>query len=107
MATLRAKETKGGIIYFVDFIYRGRRRRKSTKTNDRKLAELFLKDIEVKVARDAFGFDEVQKKEIRLKAFAEKYGEFSKATKAENTYLLDCHALRVFGEFAGDVELGT
>ena len=49
MATLRAKSTKAGVIYFVDFIFQGKRYRKSTKTSDRKLAELFLKDIEIKI----------------------------------------------------------
>ena len=46
MATLWERKRKGGIIYFVDFMYQGQRYRKSTRTGDRRLAELFLKDIE-------------------------------------------------------------
>ena len=55
MATLRIRKFKGGIIYYVDFTYQGKRYRKSTKTKDRKLAELFLKDVEVKIAKEGFG----------------------------------------------------
>ena len=105
MATLRAKSTKAGVIYFVDFIFQGKRYRKSTKTSDRKLAELFLKDIEIKIARETFGFADLNRKKERLREFLEKYGQFSSATKAENTYALDRHSLRLLINHLGDVLL--
>lgn len=105
MAALRKYNRKGGVIYFVDFVYQGKRFRKSTKTSDRKLAELFLKDIEVKIARDNFGFDDLKSKQIRLSAFFEKYLQFSKATKAYNTFELDKHSQSKFREYTGDIEL--
>ena len=85
MATLRKKNCKGGVIWFVDFRYQDKRYRISTKTSDRKLAELFLKDIEVKIAKDAFGFDDFSKKNTKLAEFFEKYLKFSEATKANQT----------------------
>lgn len=105
MATLRAVKSKGGIIYYVDYTHHGRRCRKSTKISDRKLAELFLKDIEVKIAKDNFGFDDLGKKKVQLSEFSEKYLQFSKATKALNTYLLDKHALNLFKDHRGEIRL--
>lgn len=105
MATLRKKETQGGSIYFVDFYYQGKRIRKSTKTGDKRLAELFLKDIEVKIAKNQFGFDDLENSNIKLTEFIEKYKIYSEGNKAENTFLLDSHSLRVLKEFVGDIYL--
>ncbi len=52
-------QRKGSDIWYVDFIYQGKRYRNSTETSDRELAELHLKDIEVKIARDNLGFGEL------------------------------------------------
>ena len=91
MATLFKRE--GGTNWYVDYRYQGRRYKRSTKTNDRKLAELALKDIEVKIARNELGFDQGIKK-IRLSEYVDKYLRFSKATKAYNTYCVDERVLR-------------
>jgi hypothetical protein len=88
MATLRLHERNGGGIFFVDFRSQGKRYRISTKTSDRKLTELFLKDIEVQIAKRKFGFGDLTKKEVTLREFIEKYLLFSKATKAEGTFFL-------------------
>jgi len=103
MATLFQR--KGGVLWYVDFVYQGIRYRKSTKTPDRKLAELFLKDLEVKIARDNLGFSEMNRKEVRLSKFIEEYLEHSKAEKAHNTYLLDKGALAKFKDLFGDIHL--
>ena len=76
MATLRKKQ---GGIYFVDCRYHGKRYRVSTKTSDRKLADLFLKDIEVRIAKDKFGFNDL--KQVSLVEFFEKYLEFSRTQR--------------------------
>lgn len=104
MATLWKRKRKSG-IYYVDFMYHGKRYRKSTRTSDRKLAELFKKDIEVKIAKENFGFGELKKKKIRLSEFSEKYFRFSKATKAMNTYLLDERIFRSLYGFLGDIQM--
>jgi integrase len=107
MATLRLHERDGGGIFFVDFRCQGKRYRTSTMTSDRKLAELFLKDIEVQIAKGKFGFGDLTKKEVTLKEFIEKLLKFSKATKAENTFLLDRYSLESFLKFIGNVQLRT
>jgi integrase len=96
---------KGSDLWYVDFVYRSRRYRKSTETSDRKLAELFLKDIEVKIARDNLGFNELNRKEVPLSKFIEEYLEYSKAEKAEKTLEIDSRALNQFKKVHGDVQL--
>lgn len=107
MATLRKKKTKKGYIWEVDFYLNGKRYRKSTKTGDRKLAELFLKDIEVRIAKGEFAFNEIRGKKISLDEFINKYIEFSRATKAENTFLLDRHSLTVLKNRIGNMLLNN
>jgi len=105
MATLIKKNVKGGYIYYVNFIYQGKRYRKSTTTSDRKLAKLILRDIELKIVRESFGFGELESKKLRLAEFFDKYLEFSLATKAKNSFLLDKHSSSLFLRFAGNVQL--
>lgn len=87
----------------MNFTYHGRRYRKSTKTSDKKLARLILSDIELKIVRDSFGFGELEAKKVRLAEFFDKYLEFSQATKAKNSYLLDRHSGSLFLRFTGNV----
>ena len=103
MATLREYNSKVGTIWFVDFRYQSKRYRISTKTGDRKLAELFLKDIEVKIAKNRFNFQDLT--DVSLREFFETYLTFSEATKAENSFLLDRHSQNVFKTFSGDLRL--
>jgi integrase len=98
-------QRKGGGIWYVDFFYHGKRYRKSTKTSDGKLAELFQKDIEVKIARDNLGFAELNRKEVSLSEFIEEYLKYSKAEKSKGTYLLDKRALEEFRDFIGNIHL--
>lgn len=53
MATLRKKVNN----YFIDYRINGRRMRKNVGRS-KKMAELGLKDLEVKIARREFGFEE-------------------------------------------------
>ncbi len=96
-------QRKGSDIWYVDFVYQGKRYRSSTKTSDRKLAELYLKDIEVKIARDNLGFGELNREEVLLSDFIEEYLEHSKAEKAKSTYLLDERVLKSFKDLFGDL----
>jgi integrase len=103
MATLYQRN--GGDIWYVDFVYRGKRRRESTGTSDRKLAELRLKDIEVGVERDNLGFGKKDRKEVRLTKFIEDYLEYSEAGKAEKTFWIDRRALQLLKGIVGDLDL--
>ena len=98
-------QRKGSDIWYVDFVYRDIRYRKSTKTTDRELAELYLKDIEVKIARDYLGFGKMNRKEVRLSVFMEEYLLHSKAEKSEATVEMDSRALSRFKNLHGDIHL--
>lgn len=52
-----------------------------------------------------FGFNDLENSNIKLTEFIEKYQKYSEATKAENTFLLDDHSLRVLKEFVADIYL--
>jgi len=105
MATLREYIRKGSVIFFVDFRLDGKRCRISTRTSDRKQAELILKRIEVDIANGTFGYETHRQREMNLSGFIDNYLQYSKANKAFNTYLLDRHSLRSFRTFVGDVRL--
>ena len=105
MATLRTLKRQGGIVWMVDFRIQGKRYRKSTKTSDRKEAELILKKIEVEIANGTFGFEILDRKRILLSEFIQKYLDYAKATKADNTVAVDERVLRQFRKFLGDLPL--
>lgn len=98
-------QRKGGGLWYVDYVYRGKRIRTSTGTSDRKLAELHRKDIEVKIERDNLGFGKTERKEVRLSKFIEEYLEYSEAGKAEKTFWIDRRALQLLKGIVGDLEL--
>jgi site-specific recombinase XerD len=78
MATLRKKRNK----YFADYRLNGRRIRKNLGSS-KKIAELALKDIEVKVAKGELGFD---RKDEGLEKIFNDYLSYSKTNHAPNTY---------------------
>jgi integrase len=98
-------QRKGGDLWYVDYIYRGKRCRKSTGTSDRELAELHRKDIEVKIERDNLGFGKDERKEVRLAQFMGEYLEFSRAEKAQKTFLIDTRSLKLFKDLVGEIRL--
>ena len=95
---------KGGNIWHVDYYMHGKRYKRSTRTSDRELAELALKDIEVKIARDELDFNRGKAKTF-LSEFTGRYLRFSKATKEYNTYCIEERVLRRLKESLGDIWL--
>ena len=94
MASLYTRTDKDGEkIYYANYVVDGRRVRKSVGKNKR-LAELALKEIEVKVKKQELGFEEL--KEIPLADLVEKYLEHSKRVFSEDTYRKD-HKSRLSG----------
>jgi site-specific recombinase XerD len=77
MATLR----KRGNTYYADYRINGKRFRK-TLGNSKKVAELALKDIEVKIAKNELGFD---RKDETLKKLFEEYFDYSKINHKPGT----------------------
>ena len=77
MATLRKK----GNAYFIDYRVDGRRRRKNVGKS-KKIAELALKDFEVKIARKELGFE---KKDSTLQKLLLEYQSYCKTNVAPST----------------------
>ncbi|MBU1061239.1 MAG: tyrosine-type recombinase/integrase [Candidatus Omnitrophica bacterium] len=77
MATLRKK----GNTYFIDYRIGGRRKRKSAGKS-KKIAELALKDLEVKLARGEFGFD---KKDSAYNKLIEEFRLYCKTNLAPSS----------------------
>jgi site-specific recombinase XerD len=74
---------KRGEIWYIDVRAGGRRIRKRVGSS-KKVAELALKDAEVKIARDEFGF--ADKNDILIPKFIEKFLEYSEAHHSPNTF---------------------
>jgi len=82
-----------GNTWYIDFYVRGQRIRKKIGPS-RKLAELALKDAEVKIAKgDYLGIYEERK--IPFSDYAKQYLEYSKTNKAKRSYERDVTSLRV------------
>lgn len=77
MATLRKK----GNAYFIDYRLNGRRLRKNVGRS-KKIAELALKDLEVKLARNELGFE---KRDQQLAKLIEEYLSYCKTNLAPGT----------------------
>ena len=92
-------------IYHMVFYLDGKKKFKSTKTTDKRLAEKIAKKIEADIIMDKFGLPINTGKKNTLKDFIEKYLEYSKANKAPGTYEIDKYALNLFLDTIGDKNL--
>ena len=73
---------KRGNVWYIDVRAGGRRIRKKVGSS-KKIAELALKDAEVKIARDEFGF---ARNDISIQKFLEKFLEYSGANHTPSTF---------------------
>lgn len=73
---------KRGDIWYLDVRAAGRRIRKRVGSS-KKIAELALRDAEVKIARDEFGF---ARNDISIESFLEKFLEYSQANHSPATF---------------------
>jgi len=80
MATIFKK--KG--TWFLDYYLNGKRIRKSLKTSSKKIAQLALHDLEIKLAKHDIGLIQ---KNIRLDNYLTEFLEWKKSRVAENTYI--------------------
>ncbi|MCK4351862.1 site-specific integrase [candidate division WOR-3 bacterium] len=84
---------KRGKSWYLDYTYKRKRIRKSVGRS-KKMAELALKDIEVKIAKEEhLGIHD--RKKIPFEKFAEVYLTFSKANKSRTSYERDIISLKV------------
>jgi len=105
MATLRKRISKKGYIWFVDYYIAGHRRRKSTGTANRRIAEKIRQKIESDLVMKKFGIPIEKENNIKLKEFIEKYLEYSKNNKTLGTYKNIHSKLINFIEFTGNRNL--
>jgi len=83
---------KRGKCWYIDYFYKGHRTRKKVGQS-KKVAELTLKDIELKIAKgEHLGIHETKK--VLFKDFALEYLNFSKANKAPKSYGRDIISLK-------------
>lgn len=68
-------------VWYIDIRVKGRRIRKRVGSS-KKIAELALKDAEIKVARDEFGFTQ---NDIAIDTFFERFLDYSRANHQPNT----------------------
>jgi len=91
-----ARIFKRGKYWWVDYrLPDGRRIRRSTGFTDKKMAELMLKDIELRIARKTLHLPV----DISLEAFWEKYLEYAKLHKTENSWKTDYYVFKEFMNF--------
>ena len=81
-----------GKNWYIDYYYKGRRIRKKIGPS-KQVAELTLKDVEVKIAKGEY-LGIYEEKKIRFSDYAEEYLEYSRANKAANSYRRDVTSVR-------------
>ncbi len=72
--TIMPRIYQRGKIWYLDLKYKGRRIRKKVGTS-KKMAELALKDTEIKIMKDAFGFS---KNDLSIESLIEKFLEYNR-----------------------------
>lgn len=76
-----------GKIWYIDYVFQGKRFRKRIGQS-RKIAELTLKDIEVRIAKkEHLGIQETSK--ILFEKYSKEYLDFAKTNKSEKSYTLN------------------
>ena len=96
MARIWKRIGKKGVCWYVDFRDGDKRVRKSFG-KQKKVAELYLMDVEVKIAKG----EELRPKydPISWEEFVAKYLDYSHANKSTGTYETDCSRIKVLNEF--------
>ncbi|MFA6029226.1 MAG: tyrosine-type recombinase/integrase [Elusimicrobiota bacterium] len=95
MARIYERDGKKGRYWYLDYAVDGRRVRKRVGKSKR-LAELALADVQVKLERKELGFTA---KDRALDDFLREYLAYSKGNKAPQSYARDIRILKLFTEF--------
>jgi site-specific recombinase XerD len=95
MARIYQVSGKKGVTWYLDYAVDGRRLRKRAGRSKR-LAELALADVQVKLERKELGF---QAKDKGLAEFIQDYLAYSKSNKARQSYERDTYIIKNFTGF--------
>jgi integrase len=79
--------------WYIDYIFKGRRHRKKIGKSKR-MAELALKEVEVKIVKGEY-LGIYEEKKILFEEFAKEYLNYSKANKSSTSYERDMTSLRI------------
>ncbi|MFH1725068.1 MAG: tyrosine-type recombinase/integrase [Elusimicrobiota bacterium] len=101
MARIYQRKGKKGLSWYMDYAVEGRRVRKKLGRSKR-LAELALSDVRVKIERREIGFTQSDK---RLEHLIAEYLKHSKAHATTESHLLNVKVLAKFREFIGSDRL--
>lgn len=93
---------KRGKSWYADYTVGGKRKMKSFGLH-KKMAELFLKDFELKDLRGELG---LLQDDISLKQFIQKYLEYCRTNKSCHTYRVDLGRIRIFQRFFAERGIG-
>lgn len=96
MARIYQRTGNKGAHWYIDYAVDGRRVRKCVG-HSKKLAELALADVRVKIERKELGF---QTKDKNLEGFIAEYLDYAKTNKSHGSYVRNEIVLRTFKEFA-------
>jgi integrase len=96
MARIYQRTGRNGAYWYLDYAVDGRRVRKRVGKSKR-LAELALADVQVKIERKEIGF---QAKDKNLSDFITEYLEYAKTNKSHGSYVRNEIVLRTFKSFA-------
>lgn len=95
MSRIYRREGKKGAYWYLDYSVGGRRVRKRVGRS-KKLADLALADVQVKLERGELGF---QAKDKNLADFFAEYLDYAKTNKSRGSYVRNEIVLRTFREF--------
>src|SRR3989344_3984605 len=96
MARIYSWAGKNGTYWYLDYAVDGRRIRKRVGKS-KKLAQLALADVQVKLERKELGF---QSKDKNLADFFVEYLDYAKTNKSRGSYVRNEIVLRTFKGFA-------
>lgn len=96
MARIYPRTGKNGTHWYLDYAVDGRRMRKEVGTS-KKLAQLALADVQVKIERKELGF---QTKDKNLADFIAECLDYAKTNKSRGSYVRNEIVLRTFKAFA-------
>lgn len=98
---------KNSPYWYINFVdpTTGKRVRRSTGIEDRRTVELVLKDIELKIARGQYAFEELTPS-IKMRKFINEYIQtYSTVNKSPGTCRIDALSLKRWIEFVGNIQI--
>jgi hypothetical protein len=83
-------------VYYMNFVYNGKRIRKSTNTSNKTLAKQILEIVQGRIVSNKFKIDDYKERNIVLKDFYKQYEEHCNLSKRKGSAEIDLYALNDF-----------